>query len=146
MRAAMPGCEEAEMRRTAMLLGLAAIIVSAQAVAAALPYLFERLRDPAYNAGFTALFRGQHHLAPWLRGYLRDRNGVDTPGRTVAGGRYELYAVCEPHNCAGNFLYALFVPGGRKAWAMLTRDGRIERFFGAPGPYQRALLVAAAKE
>jgi Inhibitor of vertebrate lysozyme (Ivy) len=68
------------------------------------------------------------------------------PGRGVAAGRYELYAVCEPHNCGGNFVYTLFAPDGGKAWALLTRDGGNYRFFGAPDQAQRSLLEEAAKQ
>ena len=133
------------MRRTVSFLCLAAIVLSTQALAADLPFLFERLKDPTYNAGFAALFRGERNLAPWLQAYLKDRNGVDTPGDTMGDGRYELYQVCQPHNCPGNFIYTLFAPGGSRAWALLTTDGGHYRFFGNPDPQQRAMLTRAAQ-
>jgi len=80
-----------------------------------------------------------------LRKGGRTDDGVDSPGRSINDGRYELYEVCEPHNCAGNFLYALFVRGGGQAWALLTRNGQPVGFLGHPGPQQRALLTDAAK-
>jgi Inhibitor of vertebrate lysozyme (Ivy) len=121
-------------------------ILSIVAAAAELPYLFQQLNSRHYKNSFRALFQGEKSLAPWLRDYLRSRNGVDTPGQMVeaTGVRYELYEVCQPHNCPGNYIYVLFAPGGSKAWALLTREGGDYRFFGHPGPQQQALLSAAA--
>ena len=123
---------------------LAMTLLAAPAVAAGLPYLFDRLKSPAYHAAFVALFRGRGDLDPWVRTYLRNRNGVDSPGQPAAGGSLEFYETCEPHNCAGNFLYTLFAPGGGKAWALLTRDGGNRRYYGNPDPARRAVLDAAA--
>ena len=134
-------------------LGLFLVTVLAQVLlsglsagAAELPYLFEQLRKPAYNAPFNALFRSEKKLAPWLRAYLKHRNGVDTPGQTVTdkGRSYELYEVCEPHNCFGNDIYVLFTPGGSRAWGLFTKAGGNYRFFGSPDEQQRAMLTAAA--
>lgn len=130
----------------AIFVAVAATLLSAQALAADLPYLSQRLENPRFRATFTALLRGERNLPRWVERYLKSRNGVDTPGRSLAHGHYELYAVCEPHNCGGNFLYTLFLPGGGKAWALLTRDGGNYRFFGAPGPDERALLTAAGRQ
>jgi hypothetical protein len=125
---------------------LALTVLATPALAADLPYLFQRLKEPAYRTAFAALFRGRSDLDPWVRTYLRTGNGVDSPGQPAAGGVYELYQTCEPHNCAGNFLYTLFLPGGGKAWALLTRDGGNFRFFGNPPPKQQTLLTEAARQ
>ena len=124
------------------------VVFTPSSAAADLPYLFQRLKQPTYKRAFTILFKNEKKLAPWLRGYLDNRIGVDTPGRAVdvSGRPYELYAVCEPHNCAGNFTYVLFASGGRRAWALFTEDGGNFRFFGAPDPEQRTFLTDAAKE
>jgi Inhibitor of vertebrate lysozyme (Ivy) len=116
--------------------------------AADLPYLFQQLNNRVYKSSFDALFRGEKNLAPWLRGYLKNRNGVDTPGQMVEadGMSYELYEVCEPHNCPGNYIYVLTTPGGSKAWALFTRDGGNYRFFGKPDQQQQALLMTAATQ
>jgi Inhibitor of vertebrate lysozyme (Ivy) len=135
--------------RALCLAGMLAIALSLAAKAAPdLPYLYQRLENPTYKAAFSTLFRDMRKLEPWLRGYIRNRNGVDTPGRMMdaAGKQYELYAVCEPHNCAGNFIYVLFLPGGKTAWALLTKDGDDYRFFGRPDQKIRGILMAAAKE
>jgi hypothetical protein len=134
------------MPRGLTLAVLAALVLALPAFAADLPYLFQRLRNPAYHAAFFALFRGRSDLDPWLRTYLRNRDGVDAPGWPVAGGSYELYNTCQPHNCADDFLYTLFVPGGGKAWAVLTSDGGHRRYYGNPGPAQRTILDAAVAQ
>ncbi|MBO0738278.1 MAG: hypothetical protein J2P48_17180 [Alphaproteobacteria bacterium] len=130
---------------SASIWGMVACLGAEQALASDLPHLFDQLKKPSYHAAFSDLFGGQKDLDPWLRGYLRNRNGVDTPGQSIEAGRYELYNVCKPHDCPGNVLYTMFVPGGSKAWALLTRDGRIERFFGHPGSLRRAILIAQCK-
>jgi len=111
------------------------------------PYLFEQLRNPIYKATFNGLFKGQSRLEPWLRKYLRDRDGVDSPGETtqVAGMTCELYSVCKPHQCPGNVLVVLFQPGGAKAWAMLTANGKASRYFGNPDREMEATLRSLAK-
>ena len=138
------------MSRFFRLAGLALVLVLAPVVAIASdpgPYLYEQLRKPEYKATFTALFKGQPHVAPWLKRYLHNRDGVDAPmeTRTVEGETYELYAVCQPHNCGGNFIYVLFTPGGAHAWVMFTKDGENERFFGDPGDAMQSALRAAAR-
>jgi hypothetical protein len=115
--------------------------------ASELPYLFQQLDHAAYRNSFNALFHGEPDLAPWLRRYLNKRDGVDTPGQivTAAGENYELYEVCQPHNCPGNYIYVLFSRGGHKAWALFTREGGDYRFFGKPNAQQQALLTAVAR-
>jgi hypothetical protein len=112
-----------------------------------LPYLFQQLDHATYRQSLNALFRGEPNLAPWLRRYLNKRNGVDTPGQivTAASENYELYEVCQPRNCPGNYIYVLFSRGGQKAWALFTREGGDYRFFGKPNGQQQALLTAAAR-
>ena len=109
------------------------------------PYLYEQLEKPAYKATFMALFKGEQ-VEPWLREYLKDRNGVDVPmeTRTHGGTTYEFYQVCQPHNCGGNFLYVLFEAGGAHAWAMLTKDEAVVGFYGHPDAAMQAALKDAA--
>lgn len=98
------------------------------------PYLFEQLENSTYLSTFKALFHGQSNLEPWLKGYIDERNGVDTPGSqlVVNGQTFEVYQVCQPHNCPGNVLYVLYVPGGSRAFALFTKDDGISRYFGSP--------------
>jgi hypothetical protein len=111
------------------------------------PYLFEQLRKPEYKATFDALFKGQSNIEPWLKEYLRNRNGVDAPMETrIAGGKsYEFYSVCQPHNCPDNFIYVFFTPGGAHAWVLFTKDDGTSRFFGSPDAKMQAALRAAAQ-
>lgn len=131
----------------ALLSAQVALFATGVRAASDLPYLFEQLRQPAYKRSFDALFRGEGNLAPWLRRYLKTRDGVDTPGQAVlaVGEPYELYEVCQPHNCPGNYIYVVFSKGGQRAWAMFTREGGDYRFFGKPDAQQRALLEAASQ-
>ena len=79
------------------------VVVLAGSVAAqSLPYLSDTLKAPAYKAAFDALFRGERNLPAWLLAYRKNRNGAEIPGR-VEGGSYELYGVCEPHNCSDSY-------------------------------------------
>ena len=125
---------------------LAVLAIGAEA-ASKLPYLFQQLDNVTYRHSFDALFRGKANLAPWLGRYLKTRDGVDTPGQIVIapGKTYELYEVCQSHNCPGNYIYVLFSPGGHKAWALFTRERGDYRFFGRPDAPRQALLTAAAR-
>lgn len=127
-----------------------ALILAGQppaAIAADLPYLFERLkRNPIYFTTLRELLRDKP-LTPWLREYMRTRNGVDTPGKliSVGGKPYELYQVCQPHNCPGNFIYVLYDVGGERAVALLTIEDRDLRFFGNPNASEKDALFGASK-
>lgn len=108
-------------------------------------YLYEQLRKPAYNITFNALFKGQHNIEPWLKGYLKNRNGVDSRGemRALGDKMYEFYEICEPHNCEGNFIYVFFEQGGAHAWLLFTKDDGTSRFFGNPDTEMQSALRAA---
>src|SRR5437868_2147297 len=94
------------------------VVVAGSVAAQSLPYLSDTLKAPAYKAAFDALFRGERNLPAWLLAYRKNRNGAEIPGR-VEGGSYELYGVCEPHNCSDSHILVLFVPEGSRAWAVL---------------------------
>ena len=128
----------------------AAAVVFGLAIPAAaaeeLAYLYDVITKPAYKHSLTAIVAGQP-LESWVKGVLSGEEGLGTPGKTVAAGGagYELYDVCQPHNCGGNFFYVLFTSGGGQAWAVLTKDDRIVRFYGAPNAAQQRLLSDATK-
>jgi hypothetical protein len=120
--------------------------LSISAAAAEERYLYDVITKPAYKHAITAIVAGQP-LESWVKAVLSGEEGLGTPGKTVAAGgaSYELYDVCQPHNCGGNFFYVLFAPGGGQAWAVLTKDDRIVRFYGAPNPSQQKLLSDATR-
>jgi len=125
------------------------IVVTGSVAAQSLPYLSDTLKVPAYKAAFDALFRGERNLPAWLSAYRKNRNGAENAGR-VEGGSYELYGVCEPHNCSDSRILVLFVPGGSRAWAVLITSldtaGQISpnyKFLGHPDPQQRSILSSA---
>ena len=111
------------------------------------PYLFEQLKKPEYSKTLHALLAHEKNLEPWVKDYLKTNNGVDSPSQslTVQDKPYELYQVCQPHNCGGNFIYVLFVPGGAKAWVLFTKDDGTSKFFGNPSAEIQSALKAAAK-
>jgi hypothetical protein len=57
----------------------------------------------------------------------------------------ELLAVCEPNIGGGIFLYALFEQGGGRAWALVTKDGKVSAVLGSPSPAQKQALMDATK-
>jgi len=112
------------------------------------PYLYDQLSKPAYKKSFYVLFKGQHNLEPWLKGYLKNLNGVDTPAKTrmIGKKKYELYEICQPHNCPRNVLYVLFQPSGTRAWALFTKDDGTSRFFGNPEKEMQTALKSVMHE
>jgi hypothetical protein len=133
------------MRRIASLCGLLAFAF-ASAKGAELAYLWDVITKPAYKQSLHAIVVGQP-IDPWVKGLLAGDDGVSGPGKDVTIGRdkFELYNACQPHNCGGNFLYVLFTPGGGKAWAVFTKEGKIARYYGDPDAAKQLVLKDAAK-
>jgi hypothetical protein len=106
-----------------------------------------QMTKPAYKKSFCDIFKGEHHLDHWLKGCLKESNGVETPYKTLIIGnkKYELYEICEPHNCAGKSLYVIFQPGGTHAWALFTKDDGTSRFFGNPDKKMQAAFKSAQR-
>lgn len=128
---------------------VAAAIVFGLAISAAVAeehYLYDVITKPAYKHAITAIVAGQP-LESWVKAVLSGEEGLGTPGKAVSAGgvSYELYDVCQPHNCGGNFFYVLFAPGGSQAWAVLTKDDRVLRFYGNPNAAQQRILTDATK-
>lgn len=94
------------------------------------------------------MFTGERNLEPWLARYIKGGNGVDTPREIRCFGKstYELYKVCEPHNCSGNFIYVLFAKKGAQAWGLFTKDDGASRFFGKPDDGIKSTLRSIEKE
>src|SRR5260221_5184436 len=95
--------------------GVALLVTLPFAQAQSLPYLFDRLKSPAYRKPLEALFAKKVTRFPaWIGVFLKDGNGVAAPGISIVadGQSFELYSVCEPHNCGGKFVYGLYTPNG----------------------------------
>jgi hypothetical protein len=113
-----------------------------------LPYLNDRKSSPSYVAAYKSMFRGVSRLPVWIRDYNRTSNGVETPGKTVtfSGQPYEIYGVCQPHNCGFAYMKILFSPGGEHAWAIYMEDQKPKQFFGNPDAEIRNFLLNTAQE
>jgi hypothetical protein len=124
----------------ALLLGLAISAAQAEELA----YLYDVVTKPAYKHSLDTIVAGQP-VESWVRDVLSGEGGLGTPGKIVSAGpaNYELYDVCQPHNCGGNFFYVLFTRGGGQAWAVMTTDDRIVRYYGSPNAAQQKLLSDA---
>jgi hypothetical protein len=98
-----------------------------------LPYLYQQLKNPVYNKTFKKLFKGQHNIEAWFKEYIKNRNGVDFPGKTrlINSKPYEVYEICQPH-FAYNCISIFFESGGKYAWAQINKDDGAMRFFGNP--------------
>lgn len=105
------------------------------------PYLFDLLKRPAFRNSFDALFANERNVAEWIIVFQKTGNGVCGPSKRVqAGGAVYLAAdVCKPRDCGDNHLQVLFSENGSRATALL-RSPQGQRWFGTPGPQERALL------
>jgi hypothetical protein len=106
-----------------------------------LPILRERLlANPLFKPTFDKQFQNNRDLPAWFVEYISTRYGAESPGKeiTIEGRVYEVYSVCQPHNCYGNSINIVFVSGGMKAWALLASDnGQRYRLFGQSLPPDR---------
>ncbi len=107
-------------------------------------YLHEQLKKPVYKNAFNVLFSGETEINPWLKEYILSQSGVESPSKTIviSEKKYDMYDVCEPHNCPENVLYVLFNYDGSKAWGYyINTDGEgTARFFGIPNIEMQTIL------
>lgn len=108
-----------------------------------LPYFYQKLGDSKYKVTFQALFAARRGVPEWVQHFITTLDGVQVPGEPVTfdGKPFELYKICQPHNCLGNYLYVLFAPGAAQAWAVTTKDGANFRFYGSPGDAMQKFLI-----
>lgn len=123
---------------TAIGLLLSPLRASAQSA----PYLFDLLKRPPFRKSFDTLFAGERNVDEWIVTFQKTDNGVCGPSRRLqAGGAvYVVADVCKPRDCGDNQLQVLFSENGSRATALL-RSPRGQRWFGMPGPQERALLL-----
>ncbi len=112
------------------------------------PYLFELLTKPTYSKSWSALFVAEKDIDTWLTRYAKTKNGPATPGKAIQLGEagYQINMVCKTHECGGNQFFVLFAQDGTKAWGLLLKDRKTERFFGSPDDEMKTALLAAAYE
>ncbi|WP_395711774.1 Ivy family c-type lysozyme inhibitor [Reyranella sp.] len=105
------------------------------------PYLFDLLKRPAFRNSFDALFANERNVDEWIIVFRKTGNGVCGPSKRVQTGSATYLAadVCKPRDCGDNHLQVLFSENGSRATALL-RSPQGQRWFGVPGPQERALL------
>jgi len=110
------------------------------------PYLPDLMkRQPAYLAAWDRMVAGERLLA-WVKAFTKTQAAVATPVKTisVAGQPYTLGSICEPHNCGGNEVYALFAPKARQAWGLLISNGQ-RRWLGNPDAAVQAGILSGVQ-
>lgn len=108
------------------------------------PYLFDALANsPDLKNTLTGLLTGKR-IPPWARAIPRGGPFVGGPSRAVLKppGGFVVYDACKQHDCGDNQLRILATGDGSAAWALLRESGR-DRFLGAPGAAEKAILRAA---
>lgn len=132
----------------ALLLSLLAIFLLCPTPAAAQeePYLPDLMEQPAYLAAWKAMVAGEE-LPAWVNTFTKTQNAVAAPVKTisVAGQPYTLGWICEPHNCGGNEVYALFAPEARQAWGLVISDGSKRQWLGKPDDAVKAAILSGVQ-
>jgi hypothetical protein len=105
------------------------------------PYLFDMLKHQAYKKSWNTLFIGEKDVDIWLIKH----DGPAGPGKivTIGNTRYQTNTVCKTHQCVDHQFVVLFAPKGKRAWGLLLKDKKDERYFGNPNDeIKKALRVA----
>lgn len=119
---------------------------SIQSTSGATSYLYDILRKPQYRQAWLAFFSGEQNVDDWLSQYANTFDGSASPVTTIelGGSHYQISNVCKTHDCGDNKFYVLFAQDGSKAWGLLLKNGKIERFFGSPDDDLKNALRTAA--
>lgn len=133
--------------RAATLLAIAAGVVVVGHARAEQPYFYDVLKQKPYHAAWSAMFKGEKKIDPWIVTFGKTYDGVSDQIKTLTidGQNDTLGWVCKPHDCGSNQLYVLFTPDAGTAWGMLVTD-KGTRWFGKPGDSVKAALTTAAKQ
>lgn len=109
------------------------------------PYLPDLMEQPAYSEAWKKMVAGET-LPAWVNTFTKTQNAVAAPVQSisVAGQAYTLGWICEPHNCGGNEVYALFAPEARQAWGLLISNGK-RRWLGNPDPAVQAAILSGVQ-
>jgi hypothetical protein len=111
------------------------------------PYLFDLLTKSTYRKSWDELFRGEKNVDRWLAQYAKTNDGPATPAKLLESGgvSYQLTSVCKTHDCGDNIFFVIFASNGAKAWGLLLKYQKDERFFGNPDESMKQLLRGAPK-
>src|SRR6516165_5483177 len=89
------------------------------------PYLFDVLKKPTYLAAWKGILAGES-VPDWVSHYAKIFDAPATPSKSVAvgGETYRLAWVRKAYDCGDNQLNVLFLPGGKRAWGLLSDRGK----------------------
>ncbi len=104
--------------------------------------LSEMLSKTTYRASWDALFVGEANVDDWLANFSVTQEGTVSPGEIVQldGSPYQLNTVLKRHDSGGGTFVVLFSPSGAKAWGLLLKLPKEERFFGNPDEAKKKVL------
>jgi hypothetical protein len=94
-------------------------------------YLFNVIDKPDYRMKWDSLFEGEVGVEKWLAEYL-DNGAVENPVELVEEGGFvfEIYSICEPHNCWGSKFEFVVSQTCPLAHGLLTSFDEVTRQFG----------------
>ena len=94
-------------------------------------YLFNVIDKPDYQMKWKGLFEGEVGVEKWLAEYL-DNGAVEHPVELVEEGGFifEIYSICEPHNCWGNKFEFVVSKTCPLAFGLMTSFDKVTRQFG----------------
>ena len=94
-------------------------------------YLFNVIDKPDYRIKWKALFDGEAGVEQWLAEYL-DNGAVEHPVELVEEGGFvfEIYSICEPHNCSGSKFEFVVSKTCPLAFGLMTSFDEVSREFG----------------
>ena len=94
-------------------------------------YLYNVIDQPIYRAKWDSLFEGETGVETWLAEYL-DKGAVEHPVELVEEGGFvfEIYSLCEPHNCSGSKFQFVVSKTCPLAHGLMTSFDEVTRQFG----------------
>ena len=94
-------------------------------------YLFNVIDKPDYRIKWKALFDGEAGVEQWLAEYL-DKGAVEHPVELIEEGGFvfEIYSICEPHNCWGSKFEFVVSKTCPLAFGLMTSFDEVTREFG----------------
>ena len=94
-------------------------------------YLFSVIDKPDYRMKWNGLFEGEIGVEQWLADYL-DKGAVEHPVELEEEGGFvfEIYSVCEPHNCWGSKFTFVVSKTCPLAHGLMTSFDEVTRQFG----------------